>query len=162
MSSKKFYQTKIVDDSITLIQYECSPLGEHLLIHFGPLSATVRELFDNGFYFTVTFTNRDRINYKRVGLYLRRSIKTGGIHSCDERFKISNVVPSAYLESDDLIKFIRFNNQVIKKFSYGNKPITDPYEELLLKHPKKQKIPMIGNQTLKEYIRDILKKIIIT
>lgn len=120
-----------------------SPESANPTLLFGPVSATLRELFDKGYHLRAICYNIGRRTQHSEKLHLVRD---------NERWLVGKVPRSWFEDTKGLLlsDFIKNNQQMFNKVSAD---IRDPFEQLTLAYPKRKKSVMMGNQTLKEFVR---------
>lgn len=122
-----------------------TPESANPTLFFGPVSTTLKDLFEQGYHLRA-------ICYK-VG---RRTQYSEKLHLVKGREKwLVGRVPRSWFEDTKgllLCDFIKNNKQMFGSVSYDTR---DPLEQLMLAYPKRKKQVMMGNQTVKEFVRSL-------
>lgn len=116
-----------------------------LEIWFGPLSTTLYWLFSNGFHIEA-YANFKALKYgRKVNIYLTND---------KVKYKIGKIPFDLVDKSFDLTGFFS-ESKAIKLLSNPSSCEKDPWDELKKAYPvkKKKKDIVIGNMSLKEYVR---------
>lgn len=142
-------EMQTVDNDCVATQHHLSAVDANPTLFFGPLSTTLSDMFARGYHLRA-------ICYK-VG---RRHQYSEKVHLVKgrEKWLVGSVPRSWFSAPKDLLlsDMIRDGKQLFNKASYD---VRDPLEQLLLAYPtKRKKTPvMVGNMTLREYVREVLK-----
>lgn len=122
-----------------------TPESTNPTLFFGPVSITLKELFEKGYHLrAVCYKVGKRPEYKEK-LHLVKG---------NEKWLVGRVPRSWFGDNKGLLlsDFIKNNQQMFNKVSAD---IRDPFEQLTLAYPKRKKSVMMGNQTLKEFVRTL-------
>ena len=114
------------------------------ILVFGPLSSTLGDLSDQGYYLSVSGGSYPRHGHFSVRVYLNKG---------SERYFLGKMSRSDYMTGKNLCSVVRSGKQLIEKCRSGPQ---DPWEPLTKKYPKKPKNVFVGNRTLREYLQDNL------
>lgn len=135
------YIRNIEDNSVSLIQYSLTEVSENPKLKFGPLYATLDQLFDLGFRLEVT----SHIGHKYSKLILTSEQES--YYICKQPFE-------NFLKSD-LTWFVKNKKCFISRFQQTQ---LDPFIELQKKYPKSiSRITSIGNQSIENYVKTQLQ-----
>ena len=122
-----------------------TPESANPTLFFGPVSITIKELFEKGYHLrAICYKVGRRPNYYEK-LHLVKN---------NEKWLVGKV-PRSWFENSKgllLVDFIKNNQQMFNKVSAD---IRDPLQQLMLAYPKRKKSVMMGNQTLKEFVRTL-------
>lgn len=126
----------ITEDDSCLIQHEP---GVDKTLKFGPLETTIYDLYDKGWKLKCSIPRKYRLK-KRFKIHL---------YCGSEVYKVGSL-PKDYANTvTDFASFIKDGSKV----SYGQHiKETFSWDILHKKYPRKKKPPMIGNQSLREFV----------
>lgn len=159
ISSTRFWEREDYDDgSLVIRQLDKGMIDKTL--RFGPLTTTLYALYAMGFHLAI----ESFIHRKKHSLFL-----TNG----KEEYKLATITAADLLKYDDLMKHVKDQakpdyrqiisgknpSYIIKDEVKEVKIETDPFEELMLRYPLNRKpVEFVGNQTVKEYVKQQLKE----
>ena len=122
-----------------------SEKSEGLVFCFGPLKATFKELYAEGFFLYAGGKSYPRFTASSVKIYL-----TNG----KDRYNVGKVPDTSFVSGAPLYKHVKDGEQLLGKFS--TVPV-DPWVTLQDKHKRVRKKPVfVGNRTLREYLQETL------
>jgi hypothetical protein len=154
-TSTSFYTRLDYDDGSFIIrQNTIGPFDR--VIRFGPLKTNLSDLFKKGFKLEIQGW-KSTMNQK---LCLVRG---------REKYKLRKIRTSDIGRYDNLVQWVKdVMEPHYEPYTVEHKPKeiikevlvqTDPFEELMLRYPVKRKpVEFIGNQTLKEYVKQQLRE----
>ena len=133
-----------IEGSFLVQQDQSEPSDREVTLQFGPLSATIRQLFGMGYVIVCQGRRVSQYSIRRHRFYLRGPSGVYRLGSISQH------------DLDRAKSFLPF----IKKFQpmpiTANGLSSDPLEILQAKYPKPVKTPpSMGNQTLAEFIRSM-------
>lgn len=133
-----------IEGSFLVQQNQSEPSDHEVTLQFGPLSATMRQLFGMGYTIICQGRRVSQYSPKQHRFYLRGPSGVYRLGSISQH------------HLDTAKSFLPF----IKKFQpmpvTANGRLSDPLEILQAKYPKPMKAPpSMGNQTLAEFIRSM-------
>lgn len=136
------------DGSFNISQYTIGPIDKS--IKFGPLSTKLSMLFAQGF--------RLEIEGWKTNLKQKLRLVRGA-----EQYKLVKIPTYRLEEYQDLSRWVKdgstphFEPYTIERKE--SRAIIDPFEELMRKYPvTKNTVEFIGNQTLREYVKQQLRE----
>lgn len=164
VTTSAFWERSEYDDgSFTIHQNRIGLTNKK--IRFGPLETTLKELLDMGFTMCVdSFTHRKKhslIIRRGKEVYKLRTLTSEDLTKYADLF--SHVRDDSSLDyhhktndtSVDKTQTIVEMREVIKEVRIQ----TDPFEELMLRYPVVRKpVEFVGNQTIREYVKQQLKE----
>lgn len=153
-TEKSYYTRKDYDDgSFNVQQSVIGPVDK--VIRFGPLTAKLSELFAMGFILQIEGWK----NHRNQKLRLVRG---------NEQYKLRKIPTHSLNRCEDLTQWVKDGAKPhFEPYTVEHKPKeitrevriqTDPFEELMLRYPVVRKpVEFVGNQTLKEYVKQQLR-----
>lgn len=147
-SSTDFYIRADFDDGSFLIEQPVAPKINKTL-RFGPLKATLSELYSQGFrLFVESFSHR-----RKHKLILRNTQKPR------EAYKLATIFNVDLRKNSDLSIFVKDHSEPHYQLDKPVGTARDPLDELKEKYPVKPKhVKLIGNLTFEEYVKQQLKQ----
>lgn len=153
-------ETKRYDDgSFTVVETTCPEDARRLVLKFGPLSATLGNLYDIGFRLEVHGWEQRHggfpyCNRHKVHLYSPET---------KERYLVAKALLGDLMGNLSLADFLRTDMQLIKRgagreITIKPEPNTDPWLQLREKYHTTRPAMMVGNRTLAEVVRASLEE----
>ena len=140
------FKLHTVENYFTATETTVGDEAKNVILHFGPLSASLISLFEDGWYLICNGQKRSRFSYSKYRIYLTRNGKS---------YKLGSISQDELNNATSLVPFLKRN---IECASVAERKEYDQFQDLRIKYPKPKKEVMIGNMTLREYVIDTLRK----